>query len=479
MKNKGITLVALVITIVVLLILAGISISGLMNQGLFSRAKDAETKSEMADAKETIILAINEWYMDNATEGVNIEDFFNQKVVNSEIDGFEQGDDDQKYYIYKDEYVLVIDSKGNIVEDIQKAGPMPKTENIKITTDGTNEVADNSVKRGTVLNINFDSRMEGGIIKSVTPEVPYVSNGKETNVKFTIIGTVDGIDYIKTLTINLEKKYKSSILSAKDISDNPDKTYVYGAKVTGYTNKNDSTNGWQVFFADENNIYLIADNYVGRDYLPASTKNGVSTTNKLNPGSYSMSAYFTNIIKDYEGSSSITDTKIKMLNKNYFNDNNFTSTNNNMKAVAYMLDTKAWENFKDKEGNAEYAIGVPTIEILLKSYSQKYNVNYQAKAIDSVGYKVSNNNGSTLNYYIDNMFNLKDSQYIINSLSKARGMWVASPSNYNSNCVFNVNYVGLMNYNNYGNSDIGFRPLICLKSDVKLRETADGYVIQK
>ena len=217
MKNKGITLVALVITIVVLLILAGISISGLMNQGLFSRAKDAETKSEMADAKETIILAINEWYMDNATEGVNIEDFFNQKVVNSEIDGFEQGDDDQKYYIYKDEYVLVIDSKGNIVEDIQKAGPMPKTENIKITTDGTNEVADNSVKRGTVLNINFDSRMEGGIIKSVTPEVPYVSNGKETNVKFTIIGTVDGIDYIKTLTINLEKKYKSSKLKAKEI----------------------------------------------------------------------------------------------------------------------------------------------------------------------------------------------------------------------------------------------------------------------
>ena len=37
-KTKGITLIALVITIIILLILSGISISALTNQGLFKNA---------------------------------------------------------------------------------------------------------------------------------------------------------------------------------------------------------------------------------------------------------------------------------------------------------------------------------------------------------------------------------------------------------------------------------------------------------
>ena len=49
LKNtKGITLVALVITIIILLILAGISISALTNTGIFQKAKDAKQKSNDA-----------------------------------------------------------------------------------------------------------------------------------------------------------------------------------------------------------------------------------------------------------------------------------------------------------------------------------------------------------------------------------------------------------------------------------------------
>jgi len=48
-KNKGITLVALVITIIILLILAGISISALTNTGIFGKAKDAKQKSANAE----------------------------------------------------------------------------------------------------------------------------------------------------------------------------------------------------------------------------------------------------------------------------------------------------------------------------------------------------------------------------------------------------------------------------------------------
>jgi len=58
MKNtKGITLVALVITIIILLILAGITISQLTGSGLFENAKLAEQKSEEAEEKEDQTLA--------------------------------------------------------------------------------------------------------------------------------------------------------------------------------------------------------------------------------------------------------------------------------------------------------------------------------------------------------------------------------------------------------------------------------------
>ena len=51
-KNKGITLIALVITIIILLILAGISISALTNQGLFKNAKIAQNATEKAEIEQ-------------------------------------------------------------------------------------------------------------------------------------------------------------------------------------------------------------------------------------------------------------------------------------------------------------------------------------------------------------------------------------------------------------------------------------------
>ena len=55
--NKGITLVALVITIIILLILAGISISTLTNTGIFQKAKDAKKASENAQKEEDKLIS--------------------------------------------------------------------------------------------------------------------------------------------------------------------------------------------------------------------------------------------------------------------------------------------------------------------------------------------------------------------------------------------------------------------------------------
>ena len=58
--SKGITLVALVITIIILLILAAISIQAITNTGIFTQANNAKRESEIANIKEQIVLDIYE-----------------------------------------------------------------------------------------------------------------------------------------------------------------------------------------------------------------------------------------------------------------------------------------------------------------------------------------------------------------------------------------------------------------------------------
>ncbi len=63
--NSGITLVALVITIIILLILAGISISSLTGNGLFKKAEDAKHKTERMEIIEKARMDIFEKQTDN------------------------------------------------------------------------------------------------------------------------------------------------------------------------------------------------------------------------------------------------------------------------------------------------------------------------------------------------------------------------------------------------------------------------------
>ena len=59
-NSKGITLIALVITIIVLLILAGVSIAMLSgDNSILQKAADAKTKTEKSQEKEIIALAYN------------------------------------------------------------------------------------------------------------------------------------------------------------------------------------------------------------------------------------------------------------------------------------------------------------------------------------------------------------------------------------------------------------------------------------
>ena len=64
-KERGITLIALVVTIVVLLILAGVSINLVLgNNGIISKAKESRTETRMSQIDEQVKLAIGDAYAD-------------------------------------------------------------------------------------------------------------------------------------------------------------------------------------------------------------------------------------------------------------------------------------------------------------------------------------------------------------------------------------------------------------------------------
>ena len=90
LKNEvGITLVALIVTIIVLLILAGISIANLTGNGLLEKTKKAKEEHEIQSAQETLntklmsIIADNNGKKElNNLDGLTI-DGYNTKVSNA------------------------------------------------------------------------------------------------------------------------------------------------------------------------------------------------------------------------------------------------------------------------------------------------------------------------------------------------------------------------------------------------------------
>lgn len=78
-EGKGITLIALVITIIVLLILAGVTIATLTgDNGILTQADKAKTETTIGEEKEAIALAYNGAMLETNGESVTVEGLNNQ-----------------------------------------------------------------------------------------------------------------------------------------------------------------------------------------------------------------------------------------------------------------------------------------------------------------------------------------------------------------------------------------------------------------
>jgi len=89
---KGITLITLAITIVVLIILAGVSINAVIgDDGIIRKAQNSANLTKEAELKEAINRTILEFYLTNDYE--TLEDFLKAKVTEGKIDSVTKNTD--------------------------------------------------------------------------------------------------------------------------------------------------------------------------------------------------------------------------------------------------------------------------------------------------------------------------------------------------------------------------------------------------
>ena len=113
-ESKGITLIALVITIIVLLILAGVTIATLTgDNGILKKAGDAKTQTEQAKADENLKIAIAGSY---GTDGkLNLKDLKD----NLKNQGILTNSNEFPLEVTVNGEKKKIDANGNIIESIQ------------------------------------------------------------------------------------------------------------------------------------------------------------------------------------------------------------------------------------------------------------------------------------------------------------------------------------------------------------------------
>lgn len=145
MRKNGITLIALVVTIIILLILAGISINIAINGGIIKRTMDSKEKSEIAKEKETI--SISGLTVQSGNEG-KITSSELENEINTELNGETTATvhGNGPFYIkYKNSgriYTLNGDLNGvNLLVDIENVNPdgTKKWESWPTVGDGTQD----------------------------------------------------------------------------------------------------------------------------------------------------------------------------------------------------------------------------------------------------------------------------------------------------------------------------------------------------
>ena len=131
-REKGITLIALVITIIIMLILAGVIISSVTsNKGILSRAKDSREVYDESKAEEQVRLLMNEYAMASAEAGtkgetLTLEDYLKEKKADGTITEYEVKSDGSSRITIGDKTINV-NKDLSVADNTNKGGESSST----------------------------------------------------------------------------------------------------------------------------------------------------------------------------------------------------------------------------------------------------------------------------------------------------------------------------------------------------------------
>jgi len=254
----------------------------------------------------------------------------------------------------------------------------------------------------------------------------------------------------------------------------------YGKYVTNYYPENGSNVGWRIFHSDGQRIYLISDDYIDTDKVPGKNGYNVTKDMDLDDGGAQGGSW-----GQYEKGFGLRDALLNQYNGTIAT-----------KATEYFTDRQIWSTFKNKY--AEYAIGVPTLELFVASYNKTHPNRTIEIQSSSNGYKLKwsgdaqwaeSNQLTEIDEY--NGLYIKE---LIKTGDKynAYGMWIASQSDntedangvsqymmYVTGTKEMIDDATVTSHNGFpGATNLGSRPIIALKSDVILKKQDDGnYII--
>ena len=259
--EKAITLIALVVTIVILLILAGVTITMTLGQnGLFTRARAGAAAYNESEVRDDLSMLITQYTWDKAAE--KTDKSLGDYLKDNGATGVKENSDGKILEVEYKSYVFTVDKDSGEITSISKAGPRPQVSDVKVTEDsagqGTN-VEKGSIESdsGKKLYITFTSSIEGGTT-TVSPAVPYEVS-KNGSYKFTITGIVEGKTYSLEYTVTVNQ-YKIKAPQVGDIVSYTPDTPSIGYDLTAAKNgRGDQTidntydpTTWKIMEVDEN-----------------------------------------------------------------------------------------------------------------------------------------------------------------------------------------------------------------------------------
>lgn len=304
-ENRGITLIALVITIIVLLILAGVSIAMLTGQnGILTQAQNAKQANEASTQEEKLKLAVTGAMTDS--ENMNVE------KLKSELSNYNITTQSSKFPVIVNinGKKLAINSIGSIME----YKDMPEITGEETSNTITKDRLENYivVPAGFKILNTVDNVTQGIVIEDVSHEqtkgsqfvwIPVENVTKEDR-------TVQNIKLSRYIFDNMGKEIEqdNNVIADSYEEINNSKNENWPAKENIETEQS----GFRKSVIANNGYYIAR--YEAKDKNATEPRNSGSVTNNLTVSSAENYVY-----------SNVTQPQAAKLSREMYSDNNFES----------------------------------------------------------------------------------------------------------------------------------------------------------